>query len=578
MGRWSWDIRGWKEAESRPRSWRLRMSTYTSEPGTRLAGRYRLVDQVAAGNGWTMWKAIDETLARPVSVLTFAPAFPRIREVMTAARAASRLSDPRMAQVFDVEDASGQPYIVLEWVGGDSLTDLLDAGPLDPSLACSLVADVARAISGAHALGQAHLRLTPDTLRWTRGSGIKITGLGIDAALVGDGLTGAGAYDPAMADTIAIAGLLYAALTGYWPCEEPTRLPAAPLSDGVVCTPRQVSADVSSALDSVIIRTLLQRPTRQGPPIQSPGDFAEALSVVAPPVPLPEPAPPAPSAYSGRSGYGGYGPDPNNPGPRALSDRGPGGTAPYQPPSAPYPGAQYTGTQYAAPDHGRRRSGGSRVMLTAVIVVVLAVVAVAVWMLGFRKPGTPSASGSTQPPTSSSAAAAAAVLTPVSDSTFNIYGSPPGNTENQATAPYAIDGSASTGWSTSYYLDNPKFGGLDKPGTGLLIDMGKQVRLSQVEVLFAAQGSTTAQVYLGNSAAMSKTALSNFTLVSPSTSATGDHKFPVSSGATGRYVLIWLTSLPQLQKAPASAPAGHTYFEGRIYNVVVRGSAVSGSS
>jgi len=222
------------------------MSTYTSEPGTRLAGRYRLVDQVTAGNGWTSWKAIDETLARPVSVLTFAAGFPRIREVMTAARAASRLSDPRMAQVFDVEDAGGQPYIVLEWVGGDSLTDLLDSGPLDPALACSLASDVARAVSGAHALGQAHLRLTPDTLRWTRGSGIKITGLGLDAALAGDALTGAAAHDPAMADTIAIAGLLYAALTGYWPGEEPTRLPAAPFSDGMVCTARQVSADVSS--------------------------------------------------------------------------------------------------------------------------------------------------------------------------------------------------------------------------------------------------------------------------------------------------------------------------------------------
>ena len=161
------------------------MSTYTSEPGTRLAGRYRLVDQTVTGNGWTLWKAIDETLARPVSILTFVAGFPRIGQVVTAARAASRLTDPRMAQVFDVEDGGGQAYVVLEWVGGDSLTDLLDSGPLDPALACSLASDVARAVSGAHALGQAHLRLTPDTLRWTRGSGIKITGLGLDAALAG---------------------------------------------------------------------------------------------------------------------------------------------------------------------------------------------------------------------------------------------------------------------------------------------------------------------------------------------------------------------------------------------------------
>jgi serine/threonine protein kinase len=541
---------------------------------------------MVTGNGWTLWKAIDETLARPVSILTFAPGFPRIPQVVTAARAASRLTDPRMAQVFDVEDGGSQAYIVLEWVGGDSLTDIIDGGgPLDPARACSLVSDAARAVAGAHALGQAHLRLTPDTLRWTRGSGIKITGLGIDAALAGDGLTGAAAHDPAIADTTALAALLYAALTGYWPGEEPTRLPAAPVSDGVVCTPRQVSADVSSTLDSLIIRALLQRPTRQGPPIQSPAEFADALASVAPPAPLPEPAPPAPAGYQGHGGYdgyGGYGPDPNNPDSWAIP--GPSGTAPYQsqPPSGQFPatgygGMQYTGAQYSAPGrHGAKRGAG-RGMMALVIALVLVVIAVLVYVVGFRKSGSPSAGSGSTPSTSASAAAGGTVLPPASDSTFNIYGSPPGNTENETTAAGAIDNNPSTSWSTSYYFNHPNFGGL-KPGTGLLVDMGKEVRLSQVEVLFAASGTTTASVYLGNNPAMSKNALSNFTLVSPAVSATGDHKFAVSSQATGRYVLIWLTSLPQLQKAPPGQSSSNTYYEGQIYNVVVRGSAASGNS
>src|SRR5258708_17137644 len=97
------------------------MSTYTSEPGTRLAGRYRLVDQVNAGSGWTMWKAMDETLARPVSVLTFAQGFPRVAEVVTAARTAGRLSDARLAQVFDAEDSDQRAYVVMAWVAGDTL-------------------------------------------------------------------------------------------------------------------------------------------------------------------------------------------------------------------------------------------------------------------------------------------------------------------------------------------------------------------------------------------------------------------------------------------------------------------------
>jgi hypothetical protein len=564
------------------------MSTYTSEPGTRLAGRYRLVDQTVTGNGWTLWKAIDETLARPVSTLTFAPGFPLVPQVVTAARAASRLTDPRMAQVYDIEDGGGQAYIVLEWVGGESLADLLAAGPLDPAQACALIGDAARAIAGAHTLGQAHLQLTPDTLRWSQNSGIKITGLGIDAALAGDSLTDAAASDLSIADTSALAALLYAALTGYWPGGTPTRLPAAPVSDGVVCTPRQVSADVSSALDSVITRALLQRPTRHGPPIRSPAEFANELAAVAPPTPLPEPPPLAPAAY----GYGGgYGADPNNPDIWAANGRGPSGTAPYQaPPSAAFPtagygGAQYTGAQYAAAGqqgaagYQPKRRGGRRAMVTGVAAGVLAVLGVIVWLVGFSKSSPPAASAGGQPTASAPAPAAAGTALKIAGAvTFNPYGAPPGNTENPQTVRGAIDNSLSTSWETSVYYDRPNMGGL-KPGTGLLIDMGKEVRLSQVEVLFSSNGATTASVYLGNNPADTKaTALSNFTLVSPSVSVSGDHKFPVSSQATGRYVLIWLTSLPKLPSMPQGVQPGHTYYRGQIFNVAVRGSVVSGTS
>src|SRR5215469_4308266 len=194
------------------------MSTYTSEPGTRLAGRYRLVDQTSAGTGWAFWKAIDETLARSVTVLTFAPGFPRIADAITAARAASRLGDPRFSQVFDVEDADEFAYVVLEWVVSKSLLDMLADGPLDSPRAVSLLSEAAQAMATAHALGLAHLRLNPACLHWTRGSGVKITGLGIDAALAGPALIPPEDRDNAeLTDTRGLARLLYAALTGYWP-------------------------------------------------------------------------------------------------------------------------------------------------------------------------------------------------------------------------------------------------------------------------------------------------------------------------------------------------------------------------
>src|SRR5258708_19268705 len=137
------------------------MSTYTWAAGTRLAGRYRLGEEVRAGAGWTYWKATDETLARSVTVLTFATGFPRVAETVTAARAASRLSDPRFSQVFDVEDADERAYVVLEWIVGDSLLDMLSEGPLEPPRAAALMAGAARAIAAAHKLAVAPQRPAP---------------------------------------------------------------------------------------------------------------------------------------------------------------------------------------------------------------------------------------------------------------------------------------------------------------------------------------------------------------------------------------------------------------------------------
>src|SRR6266487_3004716 len=97
------------------------MTTYASAPGTRLGGRYRLEDRIAAGAGWDAWKAIDETLARAVTVFTFASGFPRIGDVVTAARAA----------------------------------------------------------------GVAHMCLSPGSVRWSPTGEVKVVGLGIDAALAG---------------------------------------------------------------------------------------------------------------------------------------------------------------------------------------------------------------------------------------------------------------------------------------------------------------------------------------------------------------------------------------------------------
>ncbi|MFD0468858.1 hypothetical protein ACFQ0B_11490 [Nonomuraea thailandensis] len=160
-------------------------STSAVEPGTRLAERFRLEDRVSESDGATLWKAIDEILARPVAVHTFAPDFPRVHEVVTAARAASRLTDPRLTQVFDAAEDDKSAYVVSEWVTGETLTDLLANGPLEPERAAGLVAEAAEALAHAHEAQLYHLCLRPSHLMWTNGNTVKVLGVAVDAAMWG---------------------------------------------------------------------------------------------------------------------------------------------------------------------------------------------------------------------------------------------------------------------------------------------------------------------------------------------------------------------------------------------------------
>jgi hypothetical protein len=528
------------------------MSTYTSEPGTRLAGRYRLVDQVTSGTGWTYWKATDETLARSVTVLTFATGFPRVAETVTAARAASRLGDPRFSQVFDVEDGEELAYVVLEWVGVASLLDMLSEGPLDPPRAAAMMVEAARAIAAAHEIGLAHLRLDPACLHWTVGGGVKIAGLGIDAALAGPALTapGNGADDPELTDTQDLARLLYAALTGYWPGQPGSAgsasalLPPAPENGSGLCTPRQVSAGVPAGVDEVTCRALFQQPNRHGPALSTAATFAEALASAAPPMPLPF-STGVTAARTAAPGYD-YPPD--------------GSTSPYPPLDAqPHPGGPpYRGPRRKPPGE---RSTAARAVIAIVLALVLSAVGVAAWSIsrGLRHSPTPGPSR-TQSSSQSAAAAAAVPLTPVSATVYNPLGS--SGDDDPTDAAKAIDGNASTFWHTSYYLGH-QFGNLKK-GTGLILDMGRTVRLSQLTVQFGASCCTHVLIEVGASNTASAAALSTFTPLQSSSAAHGSTTFDVTKQTAGRYVLIWITDLP-----PLDGSAGR--YEAMIYNITARG-------
>jgi hypothetical protein len=140
----------------------------------------------------------------------------------------------------------------------------------------------------------------------------------------------------------------------------------------------------------------------------------------------------------------------------------------------------------------------------------------------------------------------------------------PGN-ENDQLAKFAIDSNPSTFWNTQFYIGNPVFGGT-KTGTGLILDMGRKVRLSSVQVTFGSIPGADVQIKLGNNNTRDPSTLNSFTTVASGTNLGGTHTFAVHSSATGRYVLIWFTKLP-----PQSAGSTDR-FEAKIYNVIVRGT------
>ena len=268
-------------------------------PATWLGGRFRLDERVTAAGGlsvswWlgSVWRATDELLCRPVAIHLLSSGVRVPAHVMAAVQAAARVNDPRLATIYDTDYDKEGPYIVSEWTPGTHLEDLVLSGLPSPALAAAMIADAADALAVAHRAGLPHLRLTPRSLRWDTGSGLKITGLGIDAAL-----SGTRAADPAAAaavDTTALARMLYALLTGFWPGDEPTALPAAPRHHGHVYTPRQVRAGVPGVLEAITCHALQLQASSA---VLSPAGLAVALRAVLRPSYSPfGPAEPAGSA------------------------------------------------------------------------------------------------------------------------------------------------------------------------------------------------------------------------------------------------------------------------------------------
>lgn len=602
-------------------------------PGDVLADRYRLVDLLTESSGGRFWRAHDKVLERHVTLHVIAEDDPRAETLLEAARRSATVHDRHLLRVLDADRTDGLVYVVNEWGSGDSLDIMLAAdGPLGARRAAWLVSEVASSIAVGHEAGVPHGRLVPENVLVDHAGAVRLIGFAVDAALFD--LT-----PRTTTDVADLGGLLYAALTGKWPGQSPSQVPAAPVVQGRVLRPRQVRAGIPRPLDVLCDEVVNPYAGHDGSRLRETYDLASAQgiadflatfvgdptglaeaeaalghrdttdtislpSIADPPprepdpVPEPEPAPepekpsaelpteaglpifddenddvswvsargepppPPPPPFEDPPERPLFAPEPadgqarrpRRPVPAAAS----AGSATYWPWDTSGTGTGLT-PPVEEPDEDDQVPGRNWLQLAAglaaALLLLLAIVVAYNLGQGRSPLAVPVGGGNDEPSTSPSPSASAAPISGVTAIAFDPQGTPP-NDEHSDEAPLAVDGKPDTVWPTMTYTQNFGPGGL-KTGVGLVLDLGRAYDVSSVDLSFVG-APTGYALYVTDEA---PTAVKGLTPVATGTATGTKARAALDSPASGRFVTVWLTSIP-------AADGG---FRGQVAEVTVRG-------
>ena len=256
-----------------------------------LLGPYEIVSALGAGGMGEVYRARDTRLHRDVAIKVLPHAFPTDAErerFQREARAASALNHPHICSVYDVGEAEGHPFLVMELLDGQSLHEMINGKPLDIRTVVALSIDVADALDAAHAKGIIHRDIKPGNIFVTRRGSAKVLDFGlakqdpmVDAdMLTEDVLTEAGVavgtvaymspeqargqYVDARTDLWSFGVVLYEMATGTRPFDGQT---SATIFDALLNkAPRPVrerNPAVPDELERIIGRLLEKEPARR---------------------------------------------------------------------------------------------------------------------------------------------------------------------------------------------------------------------------------------------------------------------------------------------------------------------------
>ncbi|HVF90754.1 MAG TPA: UvrD-helicase domain-containing protein [Blastocatellia bacterium] len=150
--------------------------------GTKI-GHYRIISPLGAGGMGAVYKAHDEKLDRIVAVKVIQPDMvaheDRRRRFLQEARAASALNHPHILTVYEIGDADGRPFIVMEFIEGETLRQKIAARSIAVGDALDIAIQIAQGLSKAHDHGIVHRDLKPENLMISRDGYAKILDFGL---------------------------------------------------------------------------------------------------------------------------------------------------------------------------------------------------------------------------------------------------------------------------------------------------------------------------------------------------------------------------------------------------------------
>ncbi len=257
--------------------------------GTTLNGRYRLESKLGSGGMSTVYLGLDQTLERQVAIKVLHREMhdqpDQMERFRREARAVAQLSHPNVVAVIDAGDDEGHPYIVFEYVEGETLKERIDRFgrlPLDEAAAYSI--EIGRGLQAAHLGQMVHRDVKPQNVLIDAEGRAKVTDFGIALSMESDGLTKTGRVlgttdyvspEQAMgrpvdarSDIYSLGILLFEMLDGDVPFKAETVVGVAMkhVNDEMPDIQRR-RPGVSAALASVVERATQKEPKRRYPDI-----------------------------------------------------------------------------------------------------------------------------------------------------------------------------------------------------------------------------------------------------------------------------------------------------------------------